>query len=227
MSRFFENNIEGIRSNLILMGQKVIDSVELSIEAIKEGNPSFRKVIKSKDDEIDSLENQIVSDITIHLSTHAPVAADLRFLVTAMKVSHELERVGDEAKAIVRRAQKAMNGHLNHIPEMAEITLSMIKEAIDVFVEFDKDRTEAIWSRDITVDHLNRENNEFFGELVSRDPALASSVFEMVFISKSLERIGDHAVSISKEIVFMATSKGVRHAEKYKKAALRKKLENS
>ena len=86
MSRFFENNIEGIRSNLILMGQKVIDSVELSIEAIKEGNPSFRKVIKSKDDEIDTLENQIVSDITIHLSTHAPVAADLRFLVTAMKV---------------------------------------------------------------------------------------------------------------------------------------------
>jgi len=84
---------------------------------------------------------------------------------------------------------------------------------------------KAIWTRDLEVDQLHKENNQFCQSLVEKDPTTSSSVFEVLFISKSLERVCDHAVNISKETVFMATSRDVRHAPEFKKSALRKELE--
>ena len=77
---------------------------------------------------------------------------------------------------------------------------------------------------DLEVDQLHKDNNKFCQLLVEKDPSMASSVFEVLFISKSLERVCDHAVNISKEIFFIATSRDVRHAPEYKKAALRRDL---
>lgn len=224
MSRFFEQDLEQIRSHLLRMGQKAVESVRLAMRALVEAEPKLKKTVYANDDEIDELENLVDSEATRLLSTCAPVAADLRFIVTTMKVSHELERVGDEAKAIARRAKRALAHDYHNIPRMAELGLQMLEDALAVFVEFDQAKAEAIWTQDLEVDKLNKENHKHFTALVSENPTLAPAIFEMVFISKSLERIGDHAVGISKEIVFMATSREVRHAEEYKKSTLKKKL---
>ena len=100
----------------------------------------------------------------------------------------------------------------------------MIQDALSTYVEFHEDKAKRIWTRDLQVDQLHEDNNKFCQSLVEKDPSFASSVFEVLFISKSLERVCDHAVNISKEIFFMATSRDIRHAPEYKKSALRKGL---
>jgi phosphate transport system protein len=107
---------------------------------------------------------------------------------------------------------------------MANIAHDMIRDALSIFAEFDEEKAKSIWTTDLEVDQLHKDNNKFCQLLVEKDPSMASSVFEVLFISKSLERVCDHAVNISKEIFFIATSRDVRHAPEYKKAALRRDL---
>ena len=224
MTTYFEHNLENVKSKLLLMGQLANDSLKLSIQALLEGDSALAKTIRRKDEEIDDLENELSESVTSYLSTHAPVAADLRLLVATMKISHEIERVGDEAKAIARRSRKTSTLDFYEIPKMGKIVQEMLQDALSTFVEFDEEKAKHIWTRDLKVDQLHKKNNQFCQSLVEKNPTVASSVFEVLFISKSLERIGDHAVNISKEVVFMATSRDVRHAKEFKKSKLKKTL---
>ena len=224
MTTYIENNLENMRSKFLLMGQLATDSLQLAMESLLEGDTQKAKIVRKKDEEIDNLENDLSANVTSHLSTHAPVATDLRLLVSTMKASHEIERIGDEAKAIARRSKNTAIHDFNKIPEMGSIALEMIRDALSVFAEFDEKKAKNIWTTDLKVDQLNSDNMTFCQDLVNQDPASASSIFEMLFISKSLERIADHAVNISKEVVFMATSRDVRHAKEFKKSKLKKNL---
>tara|TARA_B100001093_G_C26733085_1_gene973182 strand:- start:23 stop:655 length:633 start_codon:yes stop_codon:yes gene_type:complete len=206
------------------MGQLANESLRTSIKALINGDPVLAKSVREKDEEIDNLENEISEIVTTYLSTHAPVAADLRLLVATLKISHDLERIGDEAKAIARRSRKTALHQFNEIPRMNEIAQEMLQDSLSVFVEFDEAKAKSIWTRDLQVDKLHGENNRFCLNMTEKEPTSATSAFEILFISKSLERIADHAVNISKEVVFMATSVDVRHAAKYKKSVLKKKL---
>ena len=224
MSTYFEHNLENLRSKLLLMGQLANESLRTSIKALINGDPVLAKSVREKDEEIDNLENEISEIVTTYLSTHAPVAADLRLLVATLKISHDLERIGDEAKAIARRSRKTVLQHFNEIPRMNEIAQEMLQDSLSVFVEFDEAKAKSIWTRDLQVDKLHGENNRFCLNMTEKEPTAATSAFEILFISKSLERIADHAVNISKEVVFMATSIDVRHAPEYKKSVLKKNL---
>ena len=224
MSTYFEHNLENLRSKLLLMGQLANESLRTSIKALINADPVLAKSVREKDEEIDNLENEISEIVTTYLSTHAPVAADLRLLVATLKISHDLERIGDEAKAIARRSRKTALHQFNEIPRMYEIAQEMLQDSLSVFVEFDEAKAKSIWTRDLQVDKLHGENNRFCLNMTEKEPTSATSAFEILFISKSLERIADHAVNISKEVVFMATSVDVRHAAKYKKSVLKKKL---
>jgi len=224
MSTYFEHNLENLRSKLLLMGQLANESLRTSIKALINGDPVLAKSVREKDEEIDNLENEISEIVTTYLSTHAPVAADLRLLVATLKISHDLERIGDEAKAIARRSRKTVLHQFNEIPRMNEIAQEMLQDSLSVFVEFDEAKAKSIWTRDLQVDKLHGENNRFCLNMTEKEPTSATSAFEILFISKSLERIADHAVNISKEVVFMATSVDVRHAARYKKSVLKKKL---
>lgn len=224
MSTYFEHNLENLRSKLLLMGQLANESLKTSIKALINADPVLAKSVREKDEEIDNLENEISEIVTTYLSTHAPVAADLRLLVATLKISHDLERIGDEAKAIARRSRKTALHQFNEIPRMNDIAQEMLQDSLSVFVEFDEAKAKSIWTRDLQVDKLHGENNRFCLNMTEKEPTSATSAFEILFISKSLERIADHAVNISKEVVFMATSVDVRHAAKYKKSVLKKKL---
>ena len=224
MSTYFEHNLENLRSKLLLMGQLANESLRTSIKALINADPVLAKSVREKDEEIDNLENEISEIVTTYLSTHAPVAADLRLLVATLKISHDLERIGDEAKAIARRSRKTALHQFNEIPRMNEIAQEMLQDSLSVFVEFDEAKAKSIWTRDLQVDKLHGENNRFCLNMTEKEPTSATSAFEILFISKSLERIADHAVNISKEVVFMATSVDVRHSAKYKKSVLKKKL---
>jgi|TARA_B110000305_G_scaffold64179_1_gene71441 phosphate transport system protein len=224
MTSYFEHNLETVKSKLLLMGQLANESIKVATRALMEGDSVLAETVRINDEEIDHLENELSELVTRYLSTHAPVAADLRLLVATMKISHEIERIGDEAKAIARRSRKTVIHEFHGIPQMAQIAQEMIQDALSTYVEFHEDKAKLIWTRDLKVDQLHKDNNKFCQSLVEKDPSVASSVFEVLFISKSLERVCDHAVNISKEIFFMATSRDIRHAPEYKKSALRKGL---
>jgi len=224
MSTYFEHNLENLRSKLLLMGQLANESLKMSIKALLEGDTVLAKSVREKDEEIDNHENEISEMVTTYLSTHAPVAADLRLLVATLKISHDLERIGDEAKAIARRSRKTALHQFNEIPKMNDIAQEMLQDSLSVIVEFDEQKAKSIWTRDLQVDKLNVCNIKFCLKMTEKDPSSATSAFEILFISKSLERIADHAVNISKEVVFMATSIDVRHAPEYKKSVLKKNL---
>ena len=225
MATHYEQILENVRSKLLLMGQLSIDSLRLSLQALIDKDAELAGKVRSKDKEIDMLENELVNDVNVCLSTHAPVAGDLRLLVTTMKISHEIERVGDEAKSIARRSKKILVNDFHVIPKMAEAAQDMLREALSVFVEYDEEKAKSIWTKDLEIDAMNLENNQFCQALVIKDSHLVSSIFELLFISKSLERIADHAVNISKEAVFLATSRDIRHAPEFKKSFLKKNLD--
>ena len=225
MATHYEQILENVRSKLLLMGQLSIDSLRLSLQALIDKDAELAGKVRSKDKEIDMLENELVNDVNVCLSTHAPVAGDLRLLVTTMKISHEIERVGDEAKSIARRSKKILLNDFHVIPKMAEAAQDMLREALSVFVEYDEEKAKSIWTKDLEIDAMNLENNQFCQALVIKDTHLVSSIFELLFISKSLERIADHAVNISKEAVFLATSRDIRHAPEFKKSFLKKNLD--
>lgn len=225
MATHYEQILENVRSKLLLMGQLSIDSLRLSLQALIDKDAELAGKVRSKDKEIDMLENELVNDVNVCLSTHAPVAGDLRLLVTTMKISHEIERVGDEAKSIARRSKKILVNDFHMIPKMAEAAQNMLREALSVFVEYDEEKAKSIWTKDLEIDAMNLENNQFCQALVIKDTHLVSSIFELLFISKSLERIADHAVNISKEAVFLATSRDIRHAPEFKKSFLKKNLD--
>jgi len=225
MATHYEQILENVRSKLLLMGQLSIDSLRLSLQALLDKDTELASEVRAKDKEIDTLENELINDVNVCLSTHAPVAGDLRLLVTTMKISHEIERVGDEAKTIARRSKKTAVNDFHLIPKMAESAQEMLKDALSVFVEYDEEKAKAIWTKDLEIDAMNLENNQFCQALVIKDIHLVSSIFELLFISKSLERIADHAVNISKEAVFLATSRDIRHAPEFKKSNLKKNLD--
>jgi phosphate transport system protein len=225
MATHYEQILENVRSKLLLMGQLSIDSLRLSLQALIDKDAELAGKVRSKDKEIDMLENELVNDVNVCLSTHAPVAGDLRLLVTTMKISHEIERVGDEAKSIARRSKKILVNDFHMIPKMAEAAQDMLREALSVFVEYDEKKAKSIWTKDLEIDAMNLENNQFCQALVIKDTHLVSSIFELLFISKSLERIADHAVNISKDAVFLATSRDIRHAPEFKKSFLKKNLD--
>ena len=151
MSTYFEHNLENLRSKLLLMGQLANESLKTSIKALINGDPVLAKSVREKDEEIDNLENEISEIVTTYLSTHAPVAADLRLLVATLKISHDLERIGDEAKAIARRSRKTALHQFNEIPRMNEIAQEMLQDSLSVFVEFDELIVEFIEALIVTV----------------------------------------------------------------------------
>jgi phosphate transport system protein len=192
-----------------------MEVVRLSSRAVLEGNRDLANDAISKDDAIDELELKIDAEAIRYISMRAPVARDLRLLVMGMKAAHDLERVGDEATSIARRAIK-LDGALPvknfmGIPQMATGTLEMLRDSIDSLIDGDAEKAMGIPTRDKEIDRLNKSNYETITSVIKQDPAQVDTLFHLLFVSKSLERIADHAANISEEVVFLYKAEDIRH----------------
>lgn len=215
MKRYFHEELEAVRSNLMLMGEKSVEITNLAMKALLEGDRVLAEKVIESDDVINDIETQIDDEVARYISLRAPVARDLRLLFVAVKASHDLERVGDEASSIANRtikilAEGPMGPGFGRVPKMCELAISMLKEALQSFIQEDENIAYSIIRRDKEVDSLNRENFSEFVELMKRDPSNVSVCTEMVFISKSFERIADHAKNIAEEVYFLLTSQSLK-----------------
>ncbi|MDQ8179737.1 phosphate signaling complex protein PhoU [Pelagicoccus sp. SDUM812005] len=215
MKRYFHEELEDVRSHLMLMGEKAIANVNLAMRAMLESDLAAAKQVRAADDRIDEIEKQIDDEVARYIGLRAPVARDLRLLFVAIKASHDLERVGDEAASIAKRTGKILKAgratdDLGRLPRMCELAVGMLKDALHCFIDEDSTRAIAISERDKEVDSLNRENFRYFIDVMKNDPSLVDYGTEMVFISKSMERIADHAQNIAEEVYYLLTTHSLK-----------------
>lgn len=220
MKRFFDAELETFRSHLMLMGETAIRQVRDALNALVEGDVALADRVIAADDELDRLEMEIDDEAIRYMSLRAPVATELRLVIVGMKASHDLERVGDEATTVAKRALRlAAHPPLKpyvDIPRMAEIAIAMLRDALDCFLHGDSEKALAVVRRDSEVDAINKQLYRELSSFMIEDPATTTRALELMFISKSLERIADHACNIAEEMVFLAKAQDIRHRDEFK-----------
>jgi phosphate transport system protein len=223
MKRFFDVELESLRTHLLQMGDRSIEQTRLAIRALVEADLGLADKVIAADDEIDKLEVQIDDEAIRYMTLRGPVASELRLVIVGMKASHDLERVGDEATSIARRTRKlAIEPKLElytDIPRMANIALEMLRDALDCFINEDEHKALAIIRRDPEVDNINRLVYRRLTSYMIERPETIARALELMFISKSLERIADHATNIAEEMIYLTKGTDVRHSEEVRKEA--------
>ncbi|HRE06692.1 MAG TPA: phosphate signaling complex protein PhoU [Opitutaceae bacterium] len=221
MKRFFDTELETFRSQLILMGETSIRQVRDAIKALVDADVGLADRVIAADDELDLLEIQIDDEAIRYMNLRAPVATELRLVIVGMKASHDLERVGDEATSIAKRsvrlaAEPPLKPYVD-IPRMAGIALEMLRDALDCFLDGDADKALSVCRRDAEVDQINKQLYRELTSYMIEKPGTISRALELMFISKSIERIADHATNIAEEMIYLAKGKDVRHSDEVKK----------
>jgi phosphate transport system protein len=215
MKEHFAEQLEELRRNLILLGGEVERQIQRSIEALIEADEKKAEEVIANDEEIDRMEMQ-VEDQAVHLfALQQPVAVDLRFLVAALKINNDLERIGDHAVNIAEGAQRLAGQRpfkpFIDIPYMAEVAMSMLKQSLDAFVNRDAELAKRVIKKD---DILDEKNVSIIRELLTymaEHPSLITYCLELISISKNLERVGDLATNICEDTIFIAEARWVKH----------------
>jgi phosphate transport system protein len=211
----FSEQLESLRRNLILMGGEVERQIQHAIEALTEVDEKKAADVIAADGEIDRMEMVVEEQAVQLLALQQPVAVDLRFLVAALKINNDLERIGDHAVNIAEGAerlagQKPFKPFID-INYMAEVAMSMLKQSLDAFVNRDAALARQVIKKD---DILDDKNVSIIRELLTymaEYPNLITYCLEIISISKNLERVGDLASNICEDTIYMAEARWVKH----------------
>jgi phosphate transport system protein len=205
----FDEDIIRLRGLVSEMGGLVEVAIGESMDALIKGSHSLADAVIARDKRIDALEQQIDQLTVRTIALRAPMADDLREIIASLKISGMLERIGDYAKNIAKRAsgikERAQFEPLTLLPAMAEIAGEMVREVLTAYAARDAALAVAVIERDAKVDAFY---DSIFRNLVSHmmeTPATISSAAELLFVARSLERIGDHATNIAEMVYFAAT----------------------
>lgn len=217
MQRHFDQELDTLKQMLLTMASHATASVTNAIKALTERDDDLARQVKKDDSILDEFEKDIDEMAISLLALKAPLASDLRLITIAMKISHDLERVGDEATTISRRVlelnQEPQLKPYIDIPRMAEMGLQMLREAIDAFVNRDPAKARAIVPRDKEVDALNKQLHRELVSFIIENPTTITRCLNLMVISKSLERIADHATNVAEEVVYLHEGQDIRHSK--------------
>lgn len=216
MQRHFDEDLKDLNSNLLKMAALTEESILNSTEALKNKDVKLAESVIEKDKEIDKKEIEIEESAIELLALHQPVAGDLRFLTTGMKINAELERIADLSVNICQRViELGDKPHLKpliDIPKLSELAREMVKKAIDAFVNRDEDLAKEVVLSDCKADKLrNVIHKELINDYMVKDGKVAPRAVPLLLISRHLERICDHATYIAEDVIYMIQAKVVRH----------------
>jgi phosphate transport system protein len=214
MENHFEAGLDALRQKILLMASRAETAVNQSVQALVERDHDLAVHVRADDNIIDQFEVEI-DELAILLLTRAPLASNLRLITVAMKVSQNLERIGDEATKIAKRARDLSQEppvKINlDVKRMASLSLSMVKDALDAFVNRDSAAARSLIPRDKEVDALNREMHQALAQHMMANPDTIARCLHWIVAAKSLERIADHAKNIAEEVVFLCEAQDIRH----------------
>jgi phosphate transport system protein len=214
--RHFHEQLEQLRTRLLDMSARAEELVDRSVDALLQRNAARANAVIAADQELDALEVEIERRAISLLALQQPMARDLRFIIGAIKVSNDLERVGDHAVNIAQCALRltAIGMRISPDPEiedMARRARGMLSDALDAFVRADGTLGRAVCARDDQVDALHDSLFRILLTHMLEDPGTISAALELLLVSRNLERVADLATNIGEDAVYLAEGKTIKH----------------
>jgi phosphate transport system protein len=211
----FDEELQHLKAKLLKMGSLVEDGIKNSIQALVERDNALAKKVIDNDRLVNTLDVEIDEESIRLIALRQPKAGDLRFITMAMKITTDMERMGDLAVNIAERAlelneEPVLKPYID-IPKMRAIVQSMIRDALDAFVRKDKNLAMDVIMRDDEVDNLKREVLQELAFFMVQDPSTVSRAMKVSFVAQYLERFGDHATNIAEMVIYLVEGKIIRH----------------
>ena len=211
----FDEALSNLRNDLLRMAGLTERNLDHAVRGLLQRDDGLCTKAITDDEEVDQLEKEVDKVGVEILLRYQPVASDLRQVVSAMKLSPNIERVADEATNIAEAARK-LNNHaplaeVNLIVPMQQHAISMFKDSLDAFVREDVDLARAVISRDKQLDDMNASANRQLTERMMQDRDQLRGYLNLILISRCLERVGDHATNIAEDAVYAAAAEDIRH----------------
>ena len=215
MPKRFDAELLQLKKRLLAMGAIAEDMIAETIAALVHRDETRFEKVRAEEEQLDGLQKEVDDETVRLIAVYTPVASDLRLLLMATRINAELERIGDRAITICKScgrllAEPALKP-LVDLPRMAEIAQSMVRAVLTAFVEGDADAALRVIAADDEVDNLN---DQIIRELITYMLADAKNIqraLSLVFISRAFERIGDHAVNIAEDVVYVVRGEDIRH----------------
>jgi phosphate transport system protein len=211
----YEDDLKKLREDILYMGGLVEDQIQKAVKALVDRDSDLAQTIIERDHEVNRLDVDIDELCIRLLALHQPAGRDLRFITTGLKITTDLERIGDMAVNICERAlelneEPQLKPYID-IPRMAATARRMIRESLDAFVREDTELALKVCKEDDEVDQLNAQIFRETLTFMIENPQTISRATKISSVSKYLERIADHATNIGEMVVFMVKGKSIRH----------------
>lgn len=215
MSLHLQREIDRLRRHLLSLCALVEDQLQLAIRSLLERDADLARQVESRDDEVDQREIEVEEDCLKTLALYQPVATDLRLIVAAMKIDNDLERIGDMAVNIARKAE-ALAGEPPlavqvDIAGMWGRTQSMLRDSINAMVKMDLALAHDVSRRDDDVDRFKREIRIAIEEAIKADPGRVRAYLRLLAVSRNLERTADLATNIAEDVIYLGEGRIARH----------------
>ena len=215
MERHFEHDLEELKERLLWMAGLAERAVHQAVQAVFQKDEALATRVLDEEKAINEMQIEIDDRVMQLVALQQPMAVDLRFILSASRINNDLERIGDQAVNIAQSAQRI----LRHpqvkpyvdLPRMSELAEGMVRDSLNALVHRDAELAKSVLIRDDEVDHLR---DQIFRELLTymmENSAVIYPAFELVLITKNLERIGDHATNIAEDVIYMVAGRDVRH----------------
>ena len=213
----FDTELESVRAKVLKMGGLVEEQISRSIEALVQDDMDLADEVEANDHAVNGLEVEIDEDCAHIIARRQPTASDLRMVMMIVKTITDLERIGDEASKIARMAklihaaERMTLPRFSEVKYMASMVLDMLRKALDGFARLDASKAAEIARQDDLVDEEFRLNLRHLITYMMEDPRTISVFIDILFVTKAIERMGDHAKNMSEYVVYMVKGKDVRH----------------
>jgi phosphate transport system protein len=214
-SKTYEHELKELREKILLMGGRAEEMIAQAMKALVEEDALLAKKLIEEDQEVNQLEKEIDQHCFNLLALRQPTASDLRFIVMSLKAVTDLERMGDLGVNIAERVleliQEPPLKPYIHLPMLSQMSQKMMKEALDSFVTRDAALAQSVLSQDDAVDDLTQKLFDELVMLMKENPQNISRSVRLIFVTKYLERVADHATNVAEMVLFMLRGEDVRH----------------
>jgi phosphate transport system protein len=218
LSKQFDNDLDALRAHVTRMGGLVEEQVRAALTAFVEGDRDLLETIIARDAGVDEMEIAIDSDCSHLIAKRQPAAGDLRMVLAVGKTVTDLERIGDEAKKIAKVTRNILERGMSqclmqtmHIRAMGNQTVAMLHDVLDAFVRGDTAMAARIVRQDKEIDQNFRAIVRQMITFMMEDPRTITTALDVIFIAKSIERIGDHCKNIAEDVIYITMGRDVRH----------------
>jgi phosphate transport system protein len=214
--RKFHEKLDLLKQRLLAMSERAEELLALSVQAFLRRDPAAAEAVLAADREVDSLEVEVESLAVSLLALQQPMARDLRFIISAIRITNDLERVGDHAVNIAQSALRMVDIRTNVVPppeieEMALRARKMLSDALDALVRLDGTLGRDVCRRDDQVDALHESVFRIMLTHMMEDQATISASLELLLVSRNLERVADLATNVAEDAVYLAEGKTIKH----------------